>query len=205
MSDNYGFNMYDKGDVTEPVGEAFDQTYGKMEERARKFFGGGQGAKIRGETAGLDRSVFQHAVNTFGVDAVMNWNEQSGYVMKALNDDLRNLKRQGAMASRQNDLARYQMYLQQSLHDKEMMEYAKALSRARIGEAISGVLGFISSIAGMGLGEISGQNMLDDILNRLNQEIYRINVPNQQVFTNAIAPPNGPNATNVPPGGGGYF
>jgi hypothetical protein len=202
---NYGFSLYEKGDLTKPVNTAYDQTKGAMADRARNFFGGGQGAKIRADRSAPSEDAFRHAVNTFGVNAVMNWNEQSGAVMKALRDDMRNLKQQAKAAARKNDLIRYQSYLQQSLHDKEMMAYAKMLNQARTSNAISGVLGFLSSIAGMGLGELSGQNLQEEIAAEIDRVLYETTVPNRPIYSNTFASPYGPNATNVPPGGGGYY
>jgi len=133
---------------TKPTQEAFRGTYNTMENRARQMFGTSTAANIRNNVSGYMKDTIMEGLNAYGIDYALNWNTKAEEVMKALTDDMQKVTQQAIEARQRGDMAMYKQALQRKLFDKTMAQYATAMSQARLGQILTGIIGGISSLIG---------------------------------------------------------
>lgn len=111
--------------------------------------------------AGVGRKVERNkqklgqAIDVWGIDMLVNWKEQSSQLNQALRQDLKSMRGQANEARIAGDMKMYQLALQKSMFDKEMLTYAQALDNARIGDIFTGIV--------TGLGQLGAGFFTSDI------------------------------------------
>jgi len=96
---------------------------------------------------GRIQTRIDEAIEAWGLDALMNWQENSAAFTQALQQDLKTMRNEANQARLVNDMDRYQIALSRILFDKKMLEYKNQLDKARIGDIITAIIGGLGQIA----------------------------------------------------------
>jgi len=118
----------------------------------------------------IDQARLQEAVDAWGSDIVKNWNQASGQLMDALQQDLKSMREEASRARMENDMERYQMALQKSLFDKQMLAYGKLLDKANRHNLLNAIL-YGAGQVGAG---IAGNIYEKKYQSKLEKELERI-------------------------------
>ena len=166
--------MFGSDMFTKPTQETFQGAYNTMENRAKQMFGTSTAANIRNNVSGYMKDSIMEGLNAYGIDYALNWNNKADEVMKALTDDMRQMTQQAIKAREMGDTAMYKQALQKKLFDQSMAQYADAMSKARIGEILTGIIGGISSLAGDYFGKQKSNQIYKDFMDYVNKRIGEI-------------------------------
>lgn len=113
-------------------------------QRSAGLFSGTAAQANVGAKAERNKQKLKQAIDAWGTDMLVNWKEQSSYLNQALRQDLKSMREQANQARIAGDMKNYQLALQKSMFDKEMLTYADMLDKARIGDIFTGI------VAGLG-------------------------------------------------------
>ena len=168
------FNMFGSNDLFRPAKEGFQQTYNTMEDRAKQMFGGSTAANIREKSSSYMRDAIIEGLNAYGIDYALNWDTKGEEVMKALTDDMRAATEQAIKARQMGNMEMYRQALQRKLFDQSMAQYADAMSKAGIGQILTGIIGGISSLVGNYFGKREANKNYQDFMKYVNEKIGEI-------------------------------
>ena len=104
------------------------------------LFGEGQAAGAMQPQMQLDEAKLNEAVDAWGRDLVKNWNQNSGQIMQALDQDLTMMREEASRARQENDMQRYQLAMEKILFDKQMKAYGDLLDKANRHNLLNAIL-----------------------------------------------------------------
>lgn len=97
-----------------------------------------------GSKAKYNQQRMNEAINAWGTDLIIDWNKNSEQLIGAVKEDLTDMRQRASQARQANDMEMYKLALQKTMFDKQMLAYAQALDKARIGDIITSI------VAGLG-------------------------------------------------------
>ena len=153
------------------------QALGQVAQRATQFgqqtFGGlfsspqAQGAMV--QQGQMNEARLKEAVDAWGVDIVKNWNQSGRQVLDALQQDLRMMREEATRARQENDMQRYQMALQKSLFDKQMLAYGKLIDSANQHNLLNAILYGVGQV-GAGIASKISESKLRKLIEQWKRE-----------------------------------
>jgi hypothetical protein len=96
--------------------------------------------------AGMNQRKLNEAIQAWGTDLVAQFSSVGEDMMNAVRQDLEQMRVEAQQARAANDMKRYQIALDRSLFDKQMLAYGQALQQAKIGDIMTGILAGIGQI-----------------------------------------------------------
>ena len=127
-------------------------------ERGKRSAPMTQKGALGGRMAFNERRIHE-ALNAWGSDVITQFDTMGDEIGNSIRQDIQDARYSAQKARAQNDMTRYKTDLQRILFDKQMAQHKQTLSRARLGDILSGI------IAGAGqftAGYIENQKMEED-------------------------------------------
>jgi len=121
-------------------------------------------AKEKVNTQRLDE-----AIQAFGNDVLLNWNEKSAEMGDAVQQDLESMRTQMQQARAAHDMEMYKLALQQSLFDKQLLAYKNSLDKAKFGDIMTGIIAGLGQLGAGGIEAIQQKKAYTETQDLLKQ------------------------------------